>query len=146
VEGSSYDSIKIPPSVSTITVLSPNGGETLQAGQSFTARWESRNLPSPAQISVALYQGGTQKRVLDCCVPGSSGLGGWTGVLPADLPAGQYLLRVEARGTNAFAIDYSDTLFTITAPTTSAQVTQQLGAALDAARVILERLRADISQ
>ncbi|MSU74725.1 hypothetical protein EXS57_03020, partial [Candidatus Kaiserbacteria bacterium] len=41
----------------TITVVSPNGGEILTPGQTYTIRWSSQNIPSGARIRITIMNG-----------------------------------------------------------------------------------------
>ncbi|MDD2935601.1 MAG: hypothetical protein PHX25_04000 [Candidatus Pacebacteria bacterium] len=50
--------ISKPTVVSTIKVLSPNGGESLRAGESYIIRWESSNLPTSDVILYLIDKGG----------------------------------------------------------------------------------------
>ncbi len=130
--------IIIPPTVSTgctatstpsITVLSPNGGETYIAGQQVTVKWTSCNVSADTKIALQLDSP---------LMPNSSfGLGGNVPYLENDgvevvtLPTTQlglggwqyglnYKIKVIAwNDTSLYITDSSDNLFTINALTTS---------------------------
>jgi hypothetical protein len=42
--------------VASITVVSPNGGETLQEGSEYTIKWSASNLPDDAKIYITLFR------------------------------------------------------------------------------------------
>lgn len=48
----------------SIQVLSPNGGETIQEGTQYTIRWSTANMPPDATFSVSVFNG-TQGNALD---------------------------------------------------------------------------------
>lgn len=47
------------PVTPSITVLSPNGGEILSEGQTYTVRWTSKDIPSNAQIIIDVFHSDT---------------------------------------------------------------------------------------
>jgi len=53
--GSACSMIGATPS--SVTVLAPNGGETLQEGQQYTIRWSSANIPANTSLSIDIYNG-----------------------------------------------------------------------------------------
>jgi len=114
----------------TVTVLSPNGGETFTAGQQITVKWNSSNLPATQAILISLqgnFNQGYQLNNREGLVFESSMLN--DGIEVVILPVlgswpqwdlmqfgEKYKIKVETQtGT---ASDLSDNLFTIKAPTT----------------------------
>jgi len=106
----------MPSSPSSITVLSPNGGEVYTAGQEITVKWESCNVSQTSQVIVALHQNGGWENVTNLTISiDNDGVEVFT--LP-DITVGSYKIRVGfASGT--VAQDFSDNLFTINIPTIS---------------------------
>jgi hypothetical protein len=97
----------------TITVLSPNGGETFELGQSVPLSWVD-NIAS--NVAINLLKGGTVLRNISSSTA-SDGSHTWT--VPADLtPASDYKVRVTDL-SNTVLKDNSDANFTISAGATS---------------------------
>jgi hypothetical protein len=100
----------------TITVVSPNGGETWTAGSAQTIRWSYTGNPG-SYVRVELLKGG----VVNCTIAssaskGKEGSGSRNWKIPATLaPGNDYAIRVTSKTNSAFA-DASDSEFTIAAP------------------------------
>ncbi len=120
----------LPTSAPSITVLSPNGGETYTAGQQITVKWRGCRLPSD-RVVVSLYNvtnnsytyfSGT---LLDRSVPNSGSLTvnlpvqnstflTLTGSSTSFVTGTNFKVRVNAFPAEENTIeDYSDSLFTI---------------------------------
>ncbi len=95
----------------SIKVLSPNGGETWQAGNQYTLSWSTQNLPNTAQVVVEIQKGNTVvKRYSGVPNTGSQAI-----LMPADLAVGtDYKVNVVYyySSTQAY-IDSSDSNFSI---------------------------------
>ncbi|MDO8619805.1 MAG: PKD domain-containing protein [bacterium] len=119
----------------SITVLSPNGGESWQAGSTQTLRWNSSNV---SRVSLDLYNPNTGALLFKNLVnvAGNPGSVNWT--IPSHLQPGQYWLRVgtclnpsvDCNTSGAIdpvsmngVYDGSDSYFTITSPTVTTSVT-----------------------
>lgn len=119
-----------PPVIATpatITVLSPNGGETLTRGSKYTIMWSTTNAPIGSYVrKVELWQGGVFVRYIDVQSTPPSFIGSklcpsqsvrW--VVPDDLPpANNYRIRVRLfKGTtdspNQIDTDQSNANFRI---------------------------------
>jgi hypothetical protein len=97
----------------TITVLSPNGGETFELGQSLPLSWVD-NITS--NVAINLLKGGTVLRNISPDTPSD---GSFTWTVPSDLtPASDYKVRVTDLSNTALK-DNSDANFTISAGATS---------------------------
>jgi hypothetical protein len=109
---------------SSITIISPNGGETYTAGSKMTVKWKTKDV-SPT-LGVWFHLDTIDGKHLD----NGDLVSNWSEVLnsgektitiPADIPTGQYKLAV----TIAMEIeDVSDNFFTIQGPQVSCTLTQ----------------------
>ena len=104
----------------SITVLSPNGGETYTAGQQITVKWNSKYIGSNEKISVSIYKKGAQ-----LSQEGSpygyttTNIGSYNWIIPKDINSNQYEVSVGYILTNGNAVyDNSDNYFTITSSAT----------------------------
>jgi len=98
----------------TVTVLAPNGGETLTANAPTTVQWTATDPSGVAAIDIFLSDdGGATWRPVALAISNS---GTYT-LFPPNRPTGQALVRVEALD-NAFnrGGDQSDAAFTIVSP------------------------------
>ncbi|MBU6430796.1 MAG: hypothetical protein KGJ58_00730 [Patescibacteria group bacterium] len=98
----------------SITLLSPNGGEKLAIGQTYTIKWSSQNIPSGKLITISVYNPAKNDRrnMIERVV--NNGEIRWT--VPTVLDAGEkYYLMVEvgcdSGGRNCIASDKSDEPF-----------------------------------
>jgi len=103
-----YFSITAPPS---ITVTSPNGGESWQMGTSHTMTWTYANSPG-SYVKIELYRASTLTRTITSSTA-CDGSYAWT--VPTDLTAASDY-RIKISSTSTAASDYSDAYFSITAP------------------------------
>jgi len=130
VTGYCYDVSAVPIEQSpSITVLSPNGGEQWQIGQTYQIRWNGDNVPTGAVIGIALQDTQTANNYLFTNIS-NSGLVNWT--IPNNIVPGQYRMRIfcskgisddrycSIDGTKIVGVeDYSDAPFSIVAPGTA---------------------------
>ncbi len=86
-------------SVPSITVLSPNGGETLRQGQTYTIKWSTNNISSDKKIGISLQvhkpETGelTTSDVIDIARNiNNTGSYNWT--VPSNIVARQYVIEV----------------------------------------------------
>jgi len=100
----------VPP---TITVASPNGGETWLAGSRQTIHWSYTGNPG-SYVKVELWKGGVLNRTIASSASkgrGGSGSRSWT--IPADqAPGTDYRVRVTSTSNGTYT-DTSDSDFTI---------------------------------
>jgi len=113
-----------PQTVATpsVNLLNPNGGEALQAGQTYTIKWSSANLPSDASAGIILYNGAItapyeQSKILTTNVLASAGSYTWK-VAPTDVAlTNSYVMRIVVQKNSAedllLASDTSNGTFTI---------------------------------
>ncbi|HAE36538.1 MAG: hypothetical protein UR85_C0007G0051 [Candidatus Nomurabacteria bacterium GW2011_GWF2_35_66] len=94
----------------SITITSPNGGETYIIGQQITLKWNSQNMTSNPRMNIELVNssGVSVAGVSDELVGNNKS---WTYVIPKNVPAGKYKIRVNFKDNSAE--DYSDNYFTI---------------------------------
>jgi hypothetical protein len=57
-ESNNYFNIVVATTTPSITVISPNGGESLQEGSNYKISWNASNLPSDAKIYITLFRTG----------------------------------------------------------------------------------------
>ncbi|HXX33836.1 MAG TPA: Ser-Thr-rich GPI-anchored membrane family protein [Thermodesulfobacteriota bacterium] len=100
-------------SAPTITVVSPNGGETLTAGAMQTIRWSYTGNPG-LYIKIQLLKGGVVKRTIaSFASKGSGGSGSHNWHIPSNqVPGNDYQIRVISTSNNSYS-DTSDSNFTI---------------------------------
>ncbi|MCK4859057.1 MAG: hypothetical protein KAS87_00675 [Candidatus Omnitrophica bacterium] len=93
----------------SVTVTSPNGGETWIAGETYNIEWDTVGyLPI---IEINLYKGDSYERRL---VSGLANDGGYSWTIPADVaPGDDYKIRVEGAVNGVIDEDFSDDYFSI---------------------------------
>ena len=103
-------------STPSITVLSPNGGETWTIGSTQDIRWSSKNFASSEKIEIRLisneYLGTTD------LISGTLNDGQESIIVPNVAPGTKYGIQIYSKN-NASVVDTNDFHFTITAPTTN---------------------------
>ncbi len=100
----------IPIGTPSLTVISPNGGETWRVGSTQTIKWTSSNLGS-SLVNISFF--GAGKNWIATNIP-NSGSYSWT--IPNDMLPGSYVIRVDA-GDKVAAQDQSDSTFSIVSAT-----------------------------
>lgn len=94
----------------SITITSPNGGETFTAGQQITLRWTSKNMPASPRMNIGLVN--SSGVIVD--EPSDQAVGNnqsWTYTIPKSVRAGKYKIQINFKDNSAE--DYSDSYFTI---------------------------------
>ncbi|MBI1882766.1 MAG: peptidoglycan-binding protein, partial [Chlamydiae bacterium] len=110
-----------PKSVtSSITVLSPNGGETFTKNMQYKVFWTTTNIPSTNNVTVRLRSIATGQESLTDNVP-NTGISGIN--IPADFADGKYKLEVKTSINGVSYMDASDDSFLITSTTTQPSIT-----------------------
>ena len=106
----------LPPPPPSITVVSPNGGESWAAGSTQTISWTYIGNPGSA-VQIDLYKGGAfNSTIIASTGIGAGGNGSYSWPIPGGLtPAGDYTVVITST-TNAAYTDTSNAPFTITAP------------------------------
>ena len=98
---------------STITVTSPNGGETLSRGSVMPIKWSSTGTPGN-YVKIELYNGTTLSSTITTSTSLSAGSFNWT--IPSTQAMGSnYTIRITST-TNSAISDTSNGTFTITGP------------------------------
>ena len=104
-------------STSSITITSPNGGETWTAGTSKTITWSYTGSPG-STVKVEFLKGGVPITLADSVPVGSGGKGSFTySIWSGQTPGTDYKVRIQSTSQPAIQ-DVSDNYFTITSPTT----------------------------
>ncbi len=103
----------VGPPAPTITVTSPNGGESWTAGTSHPITWAYTGSPG-AYVKIELYKGGTLNKTIAASVLTSTGTYNWT--CPSTQASGaDYKVKITST-TNSSYTDMSDGTFTIVGP------------------------------
>jgi YD repeat-containing protein len=86
-----------------ITIISPNGGETWQAGATQEIDWSYLGNPGSA-VEIDLLEAGTLNTTIAASVPiGTSGSGNYYWAVPANQPSGSdYTVRVTSTSNSSF--------------------------------------------
>lgn len=103
-----------PPAVSSITVLSPNGGEIWNVGETKTIRWSGS--VDPVQILLFSWSAKTSGSYSPTAVIAQSvpNTGSLTWTVPTTIPSGQYFVRAFCASTcSGNGLDDSDAPFSI---------------------------------
>ena len=103
---------------SSITVVSPNGGEIWKRGNAYPITWSYTGSPG-SSVSIVLFNGDTQVFTIASSTPtGSGGSGSYTWNIPADKPlSNEYKIRVQSTSQPTVK-DLSNNHFSIVADTT----------------------------
>lgn len=101
------ENLNTPSNEPSITVTSPNGGETWVAGSTHNITWNSTNLDSSASINIAFISGGNSVPI---ATVSNSGLYSWT--LPFGNGATNLKISITST-TNTSIGDISDGVFTV---------------------------------
>jgi hypothetical protein len=106
-----------PCATPSLRITSPNGGERLTVGTSWTATWTAQNLGANSVVSLGLSDAAAQTWTLLANVPPSQSSYTWTVAAPATATA--YLYVWSRVGNVTEADDWSDQPFALLAPATS---------------------------
>ncbi|MBU4274985.1 hypothetical protein KKE19_04215 [Patescibacteria group bacterium] len=121
------DTISIPPLVSittpSITVTSPNGGETWTQGNTHTITWTSIGLSSSEQVAISLINANTLLTAYTISYGASPLVGSYLWTMPATISAGDYKIGVFRHVGDIVIDDYSDNSFSIVSPSIAPSVT-----------------------
>lgn len=107
------------PTQPSITIISPNGGETLSQGQTYTIKWNSTGVNN-VNINLTPNNGGTQYIIAPVAVSASAGNYSWT--VPSYIQSGT-TYKIIIGSDDGKTTDYSDNNFTIISPTTQPSIT-----------------------
>jgi hypothetical protein len=100
----------------TVSVTSPNGGETLTAGSARTIQWSYGGNPG-SYAKIELLKGGVVTKVISNLARiGTGGSGSYNWLIPSNqTPGSDYGIRITSR-TYGYCTDTSDSNFTVVAP------------------------------
>jgi large repetitive protein len=101
----------------SITVTTPNGGESWAAGSTQTIRWTYTGNPGTI-VRIELFKGGVLNRTISAATfRGNGGNGSFNWTIPSNqTPGTDFVIKVTSI-TNAVFTDTSNTNFTISGPT-----------------------------
>jgi C1A family cysteine protease len=118
-----YEGTEPPPDLTTITVSTPNGGETYQVGTTQTIRWNYTGSPG-SYAKIELLKGGVlNSTITSSTYIGIGGSGSYNWRVPSNqTPGNDYKISVTSTNNSTYK-DTSDYDFTITAPTTITAIT-----------------------
>jgi hypothetical protein len=107
------------PTTPSLTVTSPNGGETITRGTSKTVTWSYTGSPG-STVEIDLYKGGSKVSTIADAVPiGSSGKGSYTWPVSSVMATGtDYKVSVQSTSQTAIK-DTSNSYFAISSTATS---------------------------
>ncbi|MEW6419944.1 MAG: choice-of-anchor D domain-containing protein [Nitrospirota bacterium] len=108
--------------VQTIAVTVPNGGESWEAGTTYTIRWTYTGNPG-SKVKIELLKGGSVNRIIISSTSiGSGGNGSYNWTIPATQAGGtDYKIKVTCTSNSSYT-DTSDNNFTIIAATITVTV------------------------
>ena len=120
---SDYFSITSTPSTPSITVISPNGGESWQRGTSHTVTWSYAGSPGSTVKIVLMKAGAEVGTIIASTSIGSSGTGSYTWAInPTGSTGSDYKVSVQSISQPAIR-DTSNTVFTLTPAGTAPAIT-----------------------
>lgn len=109
----------------SITVLSPNGGESWQAGSTWIIKWQTSEVPVTNGMTVRLRSIATGQELL---TTSNNENNGYVLIpIPIDFASGLYKAEVKTSVNGVSYMDASDSYFTITAATSSLSCTDSDG-------------------
>ena len=106
----------------SITVTVPNGGESWEAGGTYTIRWTYTGNPG-SNVKIELYKGGSLNRTIKSSTSkGSGGSGSYNWAIPVTQAGGtDYKIKITSTSNSSYT-DTSDNDFTIVAATITVTV------------------------
>lgn len=99
----------------SFTIVSPNGGEVLNAGQRSIIQWEQSKFNEPVEVVIGLYNntnGFDYYRIASHYTYSESGINNYEWVVPSGI-GGNYFVRIFALHFGTDAGDFSDSTFNI---------------------------------
>jgi hypothetical protein len=138
----------------TITVVRPNGSETLRSGQYYTVNWKKERFVVAGKVDIWLIDAGSNQGRLIASRTDNDGGFYWRVAPLTDLydqntnalitPSGRYLIRIECSDA-ACASDTSDASFSISTAVSTLSSEEQAASVLGAISEILSDLQESIS-
>lgn len=104
----------------SLTVTSPNGGESWVKGQSYFIKWSQSGFPSDGWIQIQLrdaVNSSSMAKLITQSAPLGTYSGSFNWTIPSDIPDGKYLVWVTAGSVSIpdIAVDFSVVPFSIAA-------------------------------
>lgn len=121
--------IAVAPSPSSITVVSPNGGENWVPGTTQTIRWTYAG-DVGSTVTIEAIKGAAVLKTLSGVPTGSGGAGSFSLAVPSNTPIGtDYTIRITSTSDPGI-VDTSDSAFSVADPITALTVLQETVARL----------------
>jgi Ca2+-binding EF-hand superfamily protein len=116
---------KCSTSQPSITVTSPNGGETWEAGSTHNITWQSTGMSSTDKVGINIVKTDGGSAAIAFNLSPTAGSYSWQAgtTLAGKMPAGNYKIQVVASSGSKYFIDTSDNYFAITEPTAGSSAT-----------------------
>jgi hypothetical protein len=112
-----FNIVAFGPTTGTVTVTTPNGGETL--GLTYVIRWTSSGFGPDAWAQIQLRDSIDSSKMVNLIVNSTTNIGSYNWTIPTTIPDGKYLIWVtigsglDSLGTRVLGSDYSDAPFSI---------------------------------
>jgi len=121
----SYFKIVSTTTQPSITITSPNSGETWQLGSTQKITWSTNNIPVSNTMTIRLRgDDGVERYIYDQHGDSvAANYGEFTFLVHSNLPVGKYKAEVKTSVNTQSYLDASDNYFSIVAPTTQPSVT-----------------------
>ena len=103
----------LPPPPPKVTLLQPNGGESLTAGTSYKIKWSYEGISS-GYIKIELYKNGVLNRTITTSATITTGEYNWS-IPTTQVSGSDYKIKITYTG-NTTVFDESDDYFTIESP------------------------------
>ena len=105
----------VKPAAKTITVVQPNGGESIARGAPYTIKWNHTGSPGTA-VKIVLLRGTTVAQTIATAQAiGASGAGQRSWTPPNSLAVGSnYKIRITVNGSSPVVTDMSNAAFSLT--------------------------------
>jgi len=121
--------IAVAPSPSSITVVSPNGGENWVPGTTQTIRWTYAG-DVGSTVTIEAIKGTAVLKTLSGVPAGSGGAGSFSLAVPSNTPIGtDYTIRITST-IDPGIVDTSDSAFSVADPITALTVLQKIVTAI----------------
>ncbi len=109
------NTVTLPPSgTPSVTILSPNGGETFTAGSPFTVSWATKDVPSSHVFEIIRFRSHSTGQEFNVATNVMND--GNEMVVPSGVPTDAYTLEIKTYVNGTLVMDASDDYFKIVNP------------------------------